>query len=145
MAMTWNMKWRLAFLCVLGLLVGFAALCYLFVKGDQIKQANYEQIRLGTKVQEVQTILGSPGIDFSDESNQKLEGREFLDVVDVQREGTWEDKPDDDEPGRKMLWFGRDAVIMIRFGQDDRVSDKSFMTLKPLTFRERARVVFVWW
>lgn len=51
------------------------------------------------------------------------------DVVDMQKEGDWGHKPDDNKEGRRWVWSGKTGVIAVRLGKDGRITDKMYMKL----------------
>jgi hypothetical protein len=128
---------KLAWVALASPFLGAAVFLPWFMGGDRINQANYEQIHLGTHIKEVSTILGGPGAGFNDEKG----AGPTREVIGMQDEGSWVFKADDNEPGRRLLWSGENAVIAVRVARDGRVTDKMLISLKPLTFLERLRAM----
>ena len=135
MARRRTLKWKLALLAVVIVLVGYAALWLSVLKEGRINPANYEQIRVGMTVNDVQAILGEGGVEFLDDWPP---GREFL---DTKAEGVLKEQPDDNEPRRMRTWYAQDTLILIQFGDDDRVTGAGLVSFQPLSFLERIRVI----
>jgi hypothetical protein len=65
-------------------------------------------------IHEVRTILGGPGRDIiKDEAPSTQNGS----IVDILSEGMWDHKPDDNDPGRRWIWSGRDGIVSVRVDQ----------------------------
>lgn len=119
-------------------LVGSLAMVFLFLDRDGIDQAAYDRIHLGMPIQEVRSVLGRPGQGVEEEGHRGPP----REVADIKEEGAFENRPDDNVPGRRWYWSGRDAAIMVRLGKDDEVTDRMFIRMKPLTLGERLRYLF---
>jgi hypothetical protein len=134
-------KKKLAWTAVLLFFAGFAAVFFLVLKNDGINQAAYDKIHLGMTLHEMETILAQPGYDnFNDiQLNAQPRPGPSRELLEFQEEGPQDDKPDDNEPGRRWLWSGRDGVIEVRVDHENRVTDKLFIKLKPLSFTDLLR------
>lgn len=119
--------------CVGSGLVAF----WFFLKNDLINQASYDHIRLGMTIDEVVAVLGTSGGDVS--APMADGGNISRETLQMQFDGDWGPRPDDNEPNRRLGWAGQNGMILIRVDTDQRVTDKMFFMLKPLTFFERIR------
>jgi hypothetical protein len=138
-------KRKLAWIAVLILFVGCPAAWLWSLNDDRINQSAYDQVRLGMTIREVRDTLGSPGNDLSEwNKNDSKKNAVAREVTNMPSEGTWEHKPDDNEPRRRWAWSGQNGTIVIRLGPDDRVTDKMLIRLKPLGPVERARAMIGW-
>jgi hypothetical protein len=130
------MNWKLVSIGFLGIVAGFATLWF-FLKKDPVTQASYDSIHLGMTIEEVVGVFGAPGGDLDARTDDKRSvSRE---VLDMQFEGDWVARPGDNEPNRRFGWAGQDGIIVIRIDQDQRVTDRMFITLKPLSVFQRIR------
>jgi hypothetical protein len=59
-------------------------------------------------------------------------------------EGPWDSKPGDNDPGHRWGWPGRDAIIAVRVGPDNRVTDRMLITLKPISIGQRVVGLVRW-
>lgn len=138
MARTWTVGWKgavAAVLLLVGLLIigGFGA-GLLPLKHDSITRSTYDQIPLGMTLAEVRELLGSPGIGPNEVPQALFPDRQIVEAVE---EGKFDNRPDDNEPGRRLVWVGRDSGLLIRVGEGNRVTDKMFHRLAPPTFLQR--------
>ena len=131
----WNARWKpVTMFLFLLVLIGLVAVTAGFLPpSDSITREHYDHIRLGMTLSEVEALLGSPGIGV----HQVKRVAPNRKTVEMAEEGPFDNRPDDNEPGRRLLWISRDSSVMIRLGQDNRVTDKMFLRLAPLTVYQR--------
>jgi hypothetical protein len=122
-------------LCFVAVLAGL----WLLWKDDLINQSSYEQIRRGMSIEEVRARLGSPGDDLDDLDNPiDLNDGPQREVLDMHSEGDWVHVRGT-EWQRRIVWSGQNGWIVIRLDPEQRITDKAFLTLKPLSVIERLR------
>jgi hypothetical protein len=98
-----KLKWTAVVLAVL--LLGFGAAIFLWPR-DRITAESWEKIRIGMTSEEVEKILGGPGIKAPFTSQRMKAGPQV--------------------PPTIHFWLGRNGFIEIEFDNDGRVMDKYF-------------------
>jgi hypothetical protein len=88
--------------------VGAVCLTVAFSAGQRprITQANFERIKVGMRLEEVEAILGVPPGDYTTEPVPDLE---------VGSSGTFK------KPGRGCAWWGNDGLIQLGVDEDNLV------------------------
>jgi hypothetical protein len=138
-------KWKMALLALLCIFVGFSVLAWWRLsKEDQINRSSYQQILLGSTLNEVEAVLGGPGVYYSMEWAARDLPLRARPLTDIQAEGLLEENPDNEEPGRTRVWSSLDAVLLIHLDQEGRVDGKGILTYTPLTRTERIRHRLRW-
>jgi hypothetical protein len=89
----------------------------------------YEKIHLGMTIDTLRAQFGAWGTDMA--AYAVTEGRE-RGIAEMHYEGTWDSRPDDNEPGKRWLWSGPDVTICVRINSDQHVTDKMYIRLTPL-------------
>jgi hypothetical protein len=98
---------------------------------DHINQANYDGIRIGMQLSQVRKVMTRSGVDVMSVALDEKTPYSNREILDIQEVGYWNHKPDDNDPGRRWFWRGWNGVIAIRVDQDNRVTDRMFIKLKP--------------
>jgi hypothetical protein len=111
----------------------------MFMKEDSVTRRDYDQIRSGMTLSEVEAILRSPGIRIQQEVKRAAPDRNTAEWAE---EGPFDNRPDDNEPGRRLVWIGRDSSVMVRLDRQNRVTDKLFHRFAPMTFSQWMRYLF---
>jgi len=99
-------------------------------RSEDVTHSAYLQVALGMDLQRATQIIGLPGYDVMRDRKAVDESEaDNRDVVDMQKEGDWGHKPDDNKEGRRWVWSGKTGVIAVRLGKDGRITDKMYMKL----------------
>ena len=155
-----KLKW-IAVVLVL-LLLGFGAALFLLPR-DPITLASWKQIRIGMTEEEVEDILGGPGISTKDfwDQNEALEKQmgkpPFIDagvcLNEPERKAIGTDaiigSAGGEGPVSKVrvavegvrVWFGRRGYMLIQFDNEGHVESKLFQARRPAdpTFLDHLR------
>jgi hypothetical protein len=125
----------LAFLVLIAC-VAFAIAYWLFSKNDvPINQSLYEQLALGMTAQEVDTAIGYAPGDYSGAylytTTEPLQEGELGPVLGTDKCDYANGRVSAPHPvtGRQIkgkLWRGRDGMLMVFFGEDNRVIERRF-------------------
>jgi len=135
-------KRKLAWMAVLVVFMLIALAWYCLLNDDRINQDTYDRIRLGMTIDEVQKTVGTKGSDqFDQQDDNGFRSRivPTREMTDMQIEGDWVHKPDDNESGKRFGWGGLNGAVMIRVDQEGRVTDRMFIKLKPLGLLDQLR------
>lgn len=136
----WNSRWKWALIAGPVLLGALVIIGTWPLKDDIITREKYGEVRLGMSLVEVQKILGGPGKDPNEVATTRRLPRN---TAEMDEEGRWENRLDDNEPGRKLVWNDRDSAVVVRLGEGGRVTDKMFMRAEPMSLFQRARAWIV--
>jgi len=112
---------------------------YLALKGDSITRQDYDSIHFGMTLPEVEALFGSPGGGVEKDIKRIAPDRKTVEMVE---EGPFDNRPDDNVPGRRLVWVSRDTTVMIRLGKDNRVTDKMFHRLEPPAYYQCVQYYF---
>ena len=122
-----KLKWLAVVLVVL--LVGFAIVLFLGPR-DRVTEDSWSQIRIGMTVEQVETILGFPGLDWEEHQAKKakrsrtfvMEGRYLLEPRWIETEGLKRKRRE----GEVKHWAGRRGDIAVFLDERGHVRGKRF-------------------
>ncbi len=100
------MKRKLLTLGLALFVTGSGAVWLLTRDPDLIIRESYSQIRLGMTMEEVVAILGAGGRDLCATFREENCVGVTRELLNVQSEGDWDHRPDDNKPNRTLGWAG---------------------------------------
>jgi hypothetical protein len=132
-----KLKWIAVLLIVL--LAGMAAALFLWPR-DQITLESWKKIRIGMTENQVEEILGGPGLNVENFWRDWWKKQQEFSLVGFSpHEGAVVTEP-------ATYWVGRSGLIGIKFDEDGHVTGKIFSTVESTqqSFRDRLRDWLGW-
>jgi hypothetical protein len=131
---------RKLFLVLAGITLvgGIAALCF-SLRYDRVTEASWRQIRLGMSIEEVEQVMGGPGINkgLMEVLRQRNHAGEHFDLSGSGN-SIFEFDPKQ-AIIRHVTWSGRHGFVIVWLGERDIVAGKVFQGTQERSFFSRVR------